>query len=127
VDVAERAHLGDGRLQAATVLTTVKRDQLAAEGKTPGARRGSVDSQPILDKYEHEGRPTTPPPACGTMGFSTRPRRAARWPSLVGGYNAPIRSAVWEYSECKHHENTNSTERTMVFVFSVRVCATGWQ
>jgi 3-methylcrotonyl-CoA carboxylase beta subunit/propionyl-CoA carboxylase len=46
-----------GGLQAATVLTTVKRDQLAREGKTLSPDEESSIRQPILDKYEHEGSP----------------------------------------------------------------------
>jgi acetyl-CoA carboxylase carboxyltransferase component len=46
-----------GGLQAATVLTTVKRDQLAREGKTLSPDEEAAIRQPILDKYEHEGSP----------------------------------------------------------------------
>jgi acetyl-CoA carboxylase carboxyltransferase component len=46
-----------GGEQAAQVLLTIKRDQLAAEGKslTPDEERGITE--PILRKYEHEGSP----------------------------------------------------------------------
>jgi acetyl-CoA carboxylase carboxyltransferase component len=46
-----------GGLQAATVLTTVKRDQLAREGKSLSAEEEDGIRQPILDKYDHEGSP----------------------------------------------------------------------
>ena len=46
-----------GGLQAATVLTTVKRDQLAREGKPLSNEEEAAIRQPILDKYEHEGSP----------------------------------------------------------------------
>jgi acetyl-CoA carboxylase carboxyltransferase component len=46
-----------GGLQAATVLTTVKRDQLAREGKPLSDEEETAIRQPILDKYEHEGSP----------------------------------------------------------------------
>jgi len=46
-----------GGEQAASVLTTVKRDQLAREGKPFGADEEQAMRQPILDKYEHEGSP----------------------------------------------------------------------
>jgi 3-methylcrotonyl-CoA carboxylase beta subunit/propionyl-CoA carboxylase len=46
-----------GASQAASVLTTVKRDQLAREGKPFTADEEAAISQPILDKYEHEGSP----------------------------------------------------------------------
>jgi acetyl-CoA carboxylase carboxyltransferase component len=46
-----------GAQQAASVLTTVKRDQLVREGKTLSAEEEDAIRQPILDKYEHEGSP----------------------------------------------------------------------
>jgi 3-methylcrotonyl-CoA carboxylase beta subunit len=46
-----------GAEQAAGVLTTVKRDQLAREGKTFSGEEESAIRQPILDKYEAEGSP----------------------------------------------------------------------
>jgi acetyl-CoA carboxylase carboxyltransferase component len=46
-----------GGEQAAAVLTTVKRDQLAREGKTLSAEDEMAIRQPILDKYEAEGSP----------------------------------------------------------------------
>src|ERR1043166_6714675 len=46
-----------GAQQAAAVLTTVKRDQLAREGKTLSSDDEDAIRQPILDKYEHEASP----------------------------------------------------------------------
>jgi 3-methylcrotonyl-CoA carboxylase beta subunit len=46
-----------GGEQAAGVLTTVKRDQLAREGKTLDAREEQAIRKPILEKYEIEGSP----------------------------------------------------------------------
>jgi 3-methylcrotonyl-CoA carboxylase beta subunit/propionyl-CoA carboxylase len=46
-----------GGEQAAGVLTTVKRDQLAREGKTLSADEERSIRDPILAKYEHEGSP----------------------------------------------------------------------
>jgi 3-methylcrotonyl-CoA carboxylase beta subunit len=46
-----------GGEQAATVLATVKRDQLTREGKTLSPEEEAAVRQPILDKYEHEGSP----------------------------------------------------------------------
>jgi 3-methylcrotonyl-CoA carboxylase beta subunit len=46
-----------GAAQAASVLTTVKRDQLAREGKAFTPADENAIRQPILDKYEHEGSP----------------------------------------------------------------------
>jgi 3-methylcrotonyl-CoA carboxylase beta subunit len=46
-----------GGEQAAGVLTTVKRDQLARDGKTLGAEDERAIRDPILAKYESEGSP----------------------------------------------------------------------
>ena len=46
-----------GGEQAAGVLTTVKKDQLAREGKTLGEADERVIREPILEKYEREGSP----------------------------------------------------------------------
>src|SRR6185503_15685074 len=46
-----------GAQQAASVLTTVKRDQLTREGKPFSPEEEDAIRQPILDKYEHEGSP----------------------------------------------------------------------
>jgi acetyl-CoA carboxylase carboxyltransferase component len=46
-----------GGEQAASVLTTVKRDQLARSGKTLSPDEEQQIRQPILEKYEHEGSP----------------------------------------------------------------------
>jgi acetyl-CoA carboxylase carboxyltransferase component len=46
-----------GGEQAAGVLTTVKRDQLARENETLSAEEEHKIRQPILDKYELEGSP----------------------------------------------------------------------
>ncbi len=46
-----------GGLQAATVLATVRKDGLAARGKTMNAEEEQEFMQPVLDKYEEEGNP----------------------------------------------------------------------
>ena len=46
-----------GAEQAAGVLTTVKRDQLAREGKAFPAEEEEAIRRPILEKYEREGSP----------------------------------------------------------------------
>jgi acetyl-CoA carboxylase carboxyltransferase component len=46
-----------GGEQAAGVLTTVKRDQLAREGRDLTPEEESSIRDPILDKYEQEGSP----------------------------------------------------------------------
>jgi acetyl-CoA carboxylase carboxyltransferase component len=46
-----------GGMQAATVLATVRKDGLAARGKTMSEEEEERFMQPILDKYEEEGNP----------------------------------------------------------------------
>ena len=46
-----------GGPQAASVLTTVKKDQLARAKQTLSADEEAAIRQPILDKYEREGSP----------------------------------------------------------------------
>jgi 3-methylcrotonyl-CoA carboxylase beta subunit len=46
-----------GGEQAATVLTTVKREQLAREGNTLSESEEEAIRRPILEKYEAEGSP----------------------------------------------------------------------
>jgi acetyl-CoA carboxylase carboxyltransferase component len=46
-----------GGEQAASVLVTVKRDQLAREGKALEAAEEEAIRRPLLEKYEHEGSP----------------------------------------------------------------------
>jgi len=46
-----------GGEQAAGVLTTVKRDQLARDGQTLSAADEAAIREPILEKYEREGSP----------------------------------------------------------------------
>jgi acetyl-CoA carboxylase carboxyltransferase component len=46
-----------GGEQAAGVLVTVKRDQLARAGRSLGADEEAAIRTPILEKYEHEGSP----------------------------------------------------------------------
>jgi acetyl-CoA carboxylase carboxyltransferase component len=46
-----------GGEQAAGVLTTVKRDQLARDGRSLSAEEEAAIREPILQKYEQEGSP----------------------------------------------------------------------
>jgi 3-methylcrotonyl-CoA carboxylase beta subunit len=46
-----------GGEQAAGVLTTVKRDQLAAKGQDLNSEDEEKIRNPILEKYENEGHP----------------------------------------------------------------------
>jgi 3-methylcrotonyl-CoA carboxylase beta subunit/propionyl-CoA carboxylase len=47
-----------GGEQAASVLVTVKRDQLAREGRSLGPDEEAAIRDPILEKYAHEGSPS---------------------------------------------------------------------
>jgi acetyl-CoA carboxylase carboxyltransferase component len=46
-----------GGEQAASVLVTVKRDQLARANQAMSAEEEAAIRTPILEKYEHEGSP----------------------------------------------------------------------
>jgi acetyl-CoA carboxylase carboxyltransferase component len=46
-----------GGEQAAGVLTTVKKDQLAREGKVLSPEEEQAIREPILEKYDREGSP----------------------------------------------------------------------
>jgi 3-methylcrotonyl-CoA carboxylase beta subunit len=46
-----------GAQQAASVLASVKRDQLARQGQTLTSEEEAAITQPILDQYEREGSP----------------------------------------------------------------------
>ncbi len=80
VDVAERAHLGDGRRTGG---------RRADDGQARSARARAASRCPPEDEAgdpradprrstSTKDRPTTPPPACGTTAFSIRRRRARR-------------------------------------------------
>ena len=69
-----------GGEQAAAVLTTVKRDQLARDGATLSAEDEARDPRRRFSRSTStRDRPTTPPHACGTTGSSTRWTRARPW------------------------------------------------
>src|SRR4051794_763005 len=81
-----------GAAQAASVLTTVKRDQLTREGKEFTAEEEAAIRQPILDKYEHEGSPYYSTARLWDDGViepaQTRQMLAL---GLSAAFNAPIR------------------------------------
>jgi 3-methylcrotonyl-CoA carboxylase beta subunit/propionyl-CoA carboxylase len=83
-----------GAQQAASVLTTVKRDQLAREGKPLSAEDEDAIRQPILEKYEHEGSPYYSTARLWDDGIidpvDTRRTLAL---GLSAAYNAPIPDA----------------------------------
>jgi len=80
-----------GGEQAAGVLTTIKRDQLAREGKTLSADEEQNIRGPILDKYEQEGSPYHSTARLWDDGIldpvNTRTALAL---ALSAAYNAPI-------------------------------------
>jgi acetyl-CoA carboxylase carboxyltransferase component len=83
-----------GAQQAASVLTTVKRDQLAREGKPLSAEDEDAIRQPILEKYEHEGSPYYSTARLWDDGIidpvDTRRTLAL---GLSAAYNAPVPDA----------------------------------
>jgi len=80
-----------GGEQAAGVLTTVKREQLAREGGSFSAEEDQAMRQPIVEKYEHEGSPYYSTARLWDDGIldpaETRPALAL---GLSVAYNAPI-------------------------------------
>ncbi len=76
---------------AATVLSTVKREQMAREGKTLDATAEQAIRQPIVDKYELEGSPYYSTARLWDDGIidpvATRPTLAH---ALSVAFNAPI-------------------------------------
>ncbi|MDQ3069640.1 MAG: methylcrotonoyl-CoA carboxylase [Acidobacteriota bacterium] len=80
-----------GGEQAASVLTTVKRDQLAREGKTLSAGEEQAIRQPILDKYELEGSPYYSTARLWDDGIiDPAATRDALALGLSAAYNAPV-------------------------------------
>jgi 3-methylcrotonyl-CoA carboxylase beta subunit/propionyl-CoA carboxylase len=80
-----------GGEQAAGVLTTVKRDQLAREGKTLPAEEEASIRAPLIEKYEREGSPYYSTARLWDDGIldpaETRPALAL---GLSAAFNAPI-------------------------------------
>jgi 3-methylcrotonyl-CoA carboxylase beta subunit/propionyl-CoA carboxylase len=83
-----------GAQQAASVLTTVKRDQLEREGKPFPPDEEAAIRDPILDKYEHEGSPYYSTARLWDDGILDPARtREALALGLSMAYNAPIGDA----------------------------------
>lgn len=57
VDLARQPHLRDGGAQAASVLATVKEDQLSARGGSWTAEERAAFEAPVREQYEHQGEP----------------------------------------------------------------------
>jgi 3-methylcrotonyl-CoA carboxylase beta subunit len=80
-----------GGEQAAGVLTTVKRDQLARDGKSLDAAEEAAIRGPLLEKYEHEGSPYYSTARIWDDGIlDPAQTRAALALGLSAAYNAPI-------------------------------------
>ena len=83
-----------GGEQAATVLTTVKRDQLAREGRTLAADEENAIRAPILEKYDREGSPYYSTARLWDDGVLDPARtREALSLGVSAAYNAPIPDA----------------------------------
>ncbi len=83
-----------GGEQAAGVLTTVKRDQLAREGKALTVEEERSIRDPILDKYEREGSPYYSTARLWDDGIlDPVDTRTALALAISAAYNAPIPDA----------------------------------
>jgi 3-methylcrotonyl-CoA carboxylase beta subunit/propionyl-CoA carboxylase len=80
-----------GAAQAASVLTTVKRDQLARDDKTLSDEDERAIRQPILDQYEHEASPYYSTARLWDDGILDPAKtRQALALGLSAAFNAPI-------------------------------------
>jgi acetyl-CoA carboxylase carboxyltransferase component len=83
-----------GGEQAAGVLTTVKRDQLAREGRTLAADEEAAIRNPMLEKYEREGSPYYSTARLWDDGIlDPAETRQALALGLSAAFNAPIPAA----------------------------------
>jgi 3-methylcrotonyl-CoA carboxylase beta subunit/propionyl-CoA carboxylase len=83
-----------GGEQAAGVLTTVKRDQLARDQRELGAEEEAAIRDPIIEKYEREGSPYYSTARLWDDGIlDPTDTRAALALGLSAAFNAPISEA----------------------------------
>jgi acetyl-CoA carboxylase carboxyltransferase component len=83
-----------GGEQAASVLVTVKRDQLARDGKTLSSEEEAAIRGPILDKYNVEGSPYYSTARLWDDGIVDPAKtREALALGISAAYNAPIPDA----------------------------------
>jgi 3-methylcrotonyl-CoA carboxylase beta subunit/propionyl-CoA carboxylase len=83
-----------GGEQAAGVLATVKRDQLAREGRTLSSEEESAIRDPILEKYDREGSPYYSTARLWDDGIlDPAETRTALALGLSAAFNAPIPDA----------------------------------
>ena len=92
LDVAERAHLGDGRRAGGRRADDGQARPAGARGPDALRRRGSGDPRSRSSRSTSaKARPTTPRRGCGTTASSTRRRRATALAlGLSAAFNAPI-------------------------------------
>ena len=80
-----------GGEQAAGVLTTVKQDQLAREGRTLSGDEEAAIREPILEKYDREGSPYYSTASLWDDGIlDPVETRSALALGLAAAFNAPI-------------------------------------
>jgi acetyl-CoA carboxylase carboxyltransferase component len=80
-----------GGEQAAGVLTTVKRDQLAREGRMLTAEEEQAIRDPIMEKYEREGSPYYSTARLWDDGIlDPAETRQALGLGLSAAFNAPV-------------------------------------
>ena len=85
-----------GGEQAAGVLTTVKRDQFAREGKSLSTEEEHAIRGPILEKYEREGSPYYSTARIWDDGIlDPVDTRQALALGISAAYNAPIPEAKY--------------------------------
>jgi 3-methylcrotonyl-CoA carboxylase beta subunit len=85
-----------GGEQAAGVLTTVKRDQLARDGQSLSAEEEQAIRAPILEKYEREGSPYYSTARLWDDGIlDPAGTRQALALAVSASYNAPIPPAKY--------------------------------
>src|SRR5688572_12811801 len=85
-----------GGEQAASVLSTVKRDQLSREGRALSADEEQAIRGPILDKYEREGSPYYSTARLWDDGIlDPADTRQALALGISAAYNAPIPEAKY--------------------------------
>jgi 3-methylcrotonyl-CoA carboxylase beta subunit len=83
-----------GGEQAASVLATVKRDQLSRDGKELSADEEEQIRRPILEKYEHEGSPYYSTARIWDDGILDPARtREVLALAISASFNAPIPAA----------------------------------
>ncbi len=80
-----------GGVQAASVLSTVKRDNMEAQGQKWSAGEEAKFKQPILDQYEHQGHPYYASARLWDDGvIDPADTRMVMGLALSAAYNAPI-------------------------------------